>query len=314
MRIPALAAAAVVAALVVPRADAQTGTPFRPVATVNQAIITAYDVEQRARILLTLGAQPTSQQQLQNLALDELIEDRLKIAEGEANGIRVSPPLVEAGLERYAEAAGVTPEEFRAGMTEAGVSPQALEDLVVSDIVWRDVVRARFRGRVEPGEAEIDAEIALVRQSERTQYRLQEIGLPFAGNAAEDAEIRAFAEQLYRSLADGADFSAAVRRHSRAPSVRDDGNVGWVASNTLPPQLLEALSRLETGEVTPPQPVPGGLSILKVAEKREVGSEIDADDAEVRARVRRRLLNQRLELLAQGLIQERRRDALIEIR
>jgi len=69
------------------------------------------------------------------------------------------------------------------------------------------------------------------------------------------------------------------------------------------------------GQVGRPFPVTGGMSILKLIEKRvDAADTIDASNQELRDQVRDRLAGQRTARLAEGLLQELRRDALIELR
>ncbi|MEM1345927.1 MAG: peptidylprolyl isomerase [Pseudomonadota bacterium] len=289
-------------------------TPFRPVATVNQSMITAWDVEQRAQMLRVLGAPTQDSDRLIRIALDRLIENRLMLQAGKRAGIEPNPDLIEEGMRQLAARVQVGPDALRARLTQSGISEDAVADMVGAQIVWREVVRSRFLGQVEPGEAEIDAEIALSGATQRGgAFRLQEIGLPFDGEGRSEAETRALADRLFRQLSQGGDFAAAVRTHSRAPSAAQGGDAGWVPASELSQGLVRTLAGLEPGGVAPPFAVPSGLMILKVLDRRGGGA-VGADDPELREQVRQRLLNQRIELLAQGLIQELRRDAMIEMR
>ena len=296
-------------------APAAAQTPFRPVATVNKSLITAFDIDQRARVLAMLGASAPSEQALASMALDALIEDRLKMEAARQAGLASSPEVIQTGLAAYAERFGTTPEAFRAGLESRGVTDQAIEDLMSSQMLWREVVNERFRGRIEVGEAEIDAEIALAARETVTRLRLQEIGLPIAGDGRTPEETRALAERLWRQLVAGADFAAAAREYSRAASAENGGQVGWIAAGDLPPQLASAVAAVEEGGIARPQEVQGGISILRVLEREfSGGGTVDPSDPELRERVRRELMTRRLELLSQGLIQELRRDAMIELR
>lgn len=290
-------------------------TPFRPVATVNKSIITAYDVDQRARMMALLGARVENDQALGSLALDRLIEDRLKLQAAESAGLKPTAEVVAKGLDEFARQVGTDPATFRRRMAEAGVSEQALADMFGPQMLWRDYVTERFRGRIELGEAEIDAEIALAVRGQPVRFRVREIGLPFNDAGRSEAETRALADRLYRELSSGGDFAGAVRRYSRAPSAPRGGEVGWIVAADLPPQVLQVLTDVGPAGVTAPQPVPGGLSILQVTERETASvSGVDAADGALREQVRRELMLRRLDLLAQGLIQELRRDALIELR
>jgi peptidyl-prolyl cis-trans isomerase SurA len=288
---------------------------FRPVVVVNDSAITGFDLAQRAQILIALGTRTASPDALRTESLDRLIEDRLKLQEGARLGLRVQADSIDAGIEDIARRSGLSADEFLTAMSTQGVTGLALNDMISAEIVWSLVVRGRFARRVEPAEAEIDAEIAIAQQSAGVSYRIAEIGLPTSDAGRNEAETQALAEKLYASLSQGGDFDAAVRTYSRAPSAARGGEVGWVSTLQMPPDLAETLRELSPGQIGRPLPVPGGISILKLIEKQvDVASMIDASDPELRDRVRNRLSNRRASRLADGLLQELRRDALIEMR
>jgi peptidyl-prolyl cis-trans isomerase SurA len=290
-------------------------TMFRPVAVVNDSAITGFDLAQRAQILVALGFKATNPEALRAESLDRLVEDRLKLQEGTRLGLSASAENLAAGIEEFAKRTGLSVDEFRVAMSTQGITEQALNDMVGSEIVWSQVVRRRFSRRVEPGEAEIDAEIALLQARTGVSYRIAEIGLPANDGGRGPAETQALAEKIYASLSQGGDFDAAVRTYSRAPSAARGGEVGWVPNDRLPPQLAEMLGDLAPGGVTQPFPGSGGLSILKLLEKRiDSADTIDAGNEELRRRIRDRLAEQRTARLAEGLLQELRRDASIELR
>jgi peptidyl-prolyl cis-trans isomerase SurA len=290
-------------------------TMFRPVAVVNDSAITGYDLAQRAQIMTALGFTAASADALRAAALDRLIEDRLKMQEAKRGGLTASPEQVAAGIAEFAQNSRLSEDELRATLSAQGVTEQALRDLVAADVVWRDMVRARFAHRIEPGEAEINGEIALMGQRAGVSYHIAEIGLPLTDAGRSEAETLALANQLADSLSQGGDFDKAVRTYSRAPSAARGGDVGWVPGDRIPPEISAALAALQPGQVTRPVQVSGGYSILKLIETRSEGAQaVNAQDPELRDRVRRGLINQQTARLAEGLLQELRRDALIELR
>ena len=308
----ACAAALLTAAAAPTGASAQT--MFRPVAVVNDSAITGYDLAQRAQIMTALGFTAASADALRAAALDRLIEDRLKMQEAKRAGLSASPEQIAAGVAEFAQNSRMSEDELRATLSAQGVTEQALTDLVAADVVWRDMVRARFARRIEPGEAEIDGEIALMAQRIGVSYHIAEIGLPANDAGRSEAETVALATRLSESLNQGGDFDQAVRTYSRAPSAARGGDVGWVPGDRIPPEINAALAALQPGRVTRPLQVSGGYSILKLIETRSDGAQTDARDPELRERVRRGLINQQTSRLAEGLLQELRRDALIELR
>ncbi|MGD1923921.1 MAG: peptidylprolyl isomerase [Paracoccaceae bacterium] len=305
-----LVAALTVLTLAVP-ATAQT--LFRPVAIVNDSAITGFDLAQRAQILVALGFSSASADALRNEALDQLVEDRRKLQAGKRIGLTPTPEFVQRGVEQIAQRSSLSAAEFQALMNAQGVTDQAIQDLAAAEVIWIQVVRARFSDRVDPGEAEIDAELALLDQRGGFEFQLREIGLPLESDGRTAAESRALAEQLYNSLNQGGSFENAVSQFSRAPSAVRGGELGWVAGQQMPASLLNALTAMEIGEVSRPLDIAGGLSLVKLEARRNTGTP-EAASPQVRDQVRTRLINIQSARLADGLLQEMRRDALIEVR
>lgn len=288
---------------------------YRPVAVVNDSAITGYDIQQRARLMTVLGFRAASQQALRQAALQGLVDDRLKLQAGRQQGLAPNDDIAAAGVAALAERIGSEEDALRVLLRNQGVGPQALNDFVTADVIWSEVVRSRFARRVEPGEAEINAEIALAAGGGQLSYKVQEIGIPASEPGRDEAQTRDLVERIYADLASGGSFEDAVRLYSRAPSAASGGEVGWVSARSLPPDVADALARAPLGEVTRPLPVPGGFSILRATDRRTEGDgALDPDDPELRERVRGMIIERQSARLAEGLLQELRRDAMIDIR
>ncbi|MEO0957907.1 MAG: peptidylprolyl isomerase [Pseudomonadota bacterium] len=300
-------------ALGLPAVAQNQGTLLRPVAVVNDSVITGFDLEQRVRLLRVLGLPAASEEALREEALRLLVDDRLKLEAGKRLGLQATDDSLTRGFEEIASRIGARPGELEALLENQRITRQAVNDFIGANMVWNEVVRTRFASRIEPGEAEIDSEIALS-SGGRIDYRIQEIGLAITGDGRSEAETRAVAERLREELSNGGDFGAAARQFSSAPSAPSGGEVGWVSSATLPPELNERLQRLEPGQVAEPLAVPGGLSLIRLVDRRGGGETGDLNDPELRERVRRAIVAEQSERLAEGLLQELRRDALIEVR
>ncbi|MEL7174043.1 MAG: peptidylprolyl isomerase, partial [Pseudomonadota bacterium] len=300
-------------ALATPALAQTSSTLLRPVAVVNDSAITGFDLEQRVRLLRVLGLPAASEEALREEALRRLVDDRLKLEAGRRLGLQANDDAIARGFEDIAGQLGARPGELEALLENQRITRQAVNDFIGASMVWNEVVRTRFANRIEPGEAEIDSEIALSGGG-RIDYRIQEIGLAMSGDGRSESETRALAERLRNELSQGGDFAAAARRYSSAPSAQSGGEVGWVSSATLPPELNERLQRLEPGQVGEPLPVPGGLSLIRLVDRRGGGETGDINDPELREQVRRAIIEEQSERLAEGLLQELRRDALIEVR
>jgi parvulin-like peptidyl-prolyl isomerase len=308
MRRVALIPVAVLAALLaVGPAPAQTA--FEPALTVNDQVVTFYDLEQRMRLLVLNGAPQNAQ--LRDVALDQLIEDRLKREAALAAGVEAPQAAVDAAIEDYARQRNLTSAQLDAALARAGVARSALAEALGAQLGWISAVRRRYGGRVEIGEAELDQELALAAGAGAASFRLAEIALPFSARG--EAATLAFAEDLARQLRAGGDFAAAARRHSASPSAAQGGDIGWTPETALPPAAAEAAAAAGPGGVTEPIPIGGGgVIILKVFETR-TSAPADATP-EQREALRGQLRSQRLTRLANGWMQEMLGDAVIERR
>lgn len=287
---------------------------FKPVAVVNDSAITGFDIAQRARIFDTLGADLPSADALRQQALNSLIEERLKVQAATQIGIERSPEVVQTGLDEFAQQFSETGAELRTRLQAAGATNQAIDDFVSAEVLWREVVRARFLRRAEPSEAAIDAEIDLRNTGRVSALRLRELGIQFTGDEAGDLAIREKIIDIYQAVQGGADFEAAVRANSTAPSAANGGDMGWVEASVLPPRLVQTLANLPVGQVSRPLTREDGVTLLQVLEKRRQEATDVTATPEEREQIRRLLVGETINRLADGFLQELRRDALIEIR
>lgn len=102
------------------------------VASVNDRIITGYDLRQRMLMLiLSSEIQPTQENlpAIQQAALNALIEERLKAQEiTNYESLRVSDEEVSAEIAEMARRAGLTPDAYLAQLSQAGIQPQAFRE------------------------------------------------------------------------------------------------------------------------------------------------------------------------------------------
>ena len=81
---------------------------FSPVLTVNDAAITGFEIAQR-RKLLELFRTPGN---LDELAVEQLIEDRLKAQELDRQGLQITDEGLASAMEDFASRANLTLEQF----------------------------------------------------------------------------------------------------------------------------------------------------------------------------------------------------------
>ena len=230
--------------------------PFAARILVNDAAITAYELDQRT-LFLTLLRAPGD---VATVAEQRLIEDKLRLQAADAAGFKPTPAEIDAGMTEFAGRASLTTEAFVKAIGEAGVAPETFRDFVTAGLAWRALVRDRFGPQASVSEADIDRALALTSQRGAVRVLLSELILPATPDVA--AQSLALAKTLSRELRGETEFAIAARKYSVAPTRDLGGRIDWLPLANLPPQLAPMLLALSPGQVSEPVPVTNAIAIF----------------------------------------------------
>ncbi len=237
---------------------------FSPSITVNDRVITGYELDQRAK-LLELFRTPGNPR---DVAREQLIEDRLKQQAMDAAGISLSADLLASEVEAFAGRANLTTDQFVTILNQNGVEKASLEEFVRMGITWRDYIRARFGSQAQISEADIDRAIAQTGDaSTGIEVLLSEIIIAAPPPRAAQAMARAEQISQIRSFAA---FEAQARQVSALPSRVRGGRLNWLPISNYPPALRSILLELSPGEVTAPLSITNGVALFQMRDVREI--------------------------------------------
>lgn len=246
------------------------------IATVNDSIITGYDLRQRMLMLiLQTQIQPTPENlpALQQQALDDLIEQRLKASEL-ARYREQLPPSSDEDVNRQiaemARQAGVNPDDYVAYLRQIGIALPSFRDALRTEMDFAELVAGRFGPRSRVSRNQVEAAMRqLAEASARPQYLIGEIYIDAARYGGQQAAMDG-ARQLIQQILQGAPFQAVARQFSSAPSAAAPvpGDAGWVVQGTVQPALQQVFDSLEPGQLSNPVPVEGGVYIIYMRDKR----------------------------------------------
>jgi len=261
----AAVAAAGAAALWLGLAPAAAQGPFATRITVNDRVITNWEVDQRALFLELFGTPGD----LVAEAEERLIDERLQKAVADRMGIRLTDEQIMAGMAEFAGRVDLTVEEFLEIVGTVGIDPLSYRDFIEAGMLWREVARTRFAPRILVTDADVDRAKADWSQRSAVRVQLAEIVLPTVGLQA--IESRRLARRLQEIRTVPA-FTAAVREHSIADSAARDGLLDWIPLIHVPPEFAGLLLSLSPGQVTPPIPVEGGLAVYQLRRVEELST------------------------------------------
>ena len=184
---------------------------FAPVIVINDAVVSEFEIDQREamlRVFRTPG-------DLQQVARDQLIEDRLKLEALNAAGLRITPEGLRGAMGEFSARENMDVDQFIAVLGQAGVAEETFRDFVRVNVSWRDYIRSRFGDRAQVSEAEIDQALGQSSGSAGIEVLLNEIII--AAPPPRAASALATAQRIAQLTSTSA-FEAEARRVSALPS------------------------------------------------------------------------------------------------
>lgn len=285
------------AALVAAPASAQV------VVVANGSPITKFDIEQRTKLLATSSKKRPSRKEV----IQQLIDDRLKIAKAKSYGFAVPDDAVEQAFAQLAARQHVTLEQFLTFIKRAGIAPATIKARIRADLTWNQLIRSKYSSSLQVGESDIAN--ALRERNETSVvgyiYTLYPVTIVIpagSGNATVKTKLRE-AENLrsrFTSCKSGLDFARAMRDVAvREPITRSSGS--------LPEKFRELLGGMPLGRLTAPERTAQGLEMFAVCEKKE-----SRMDSPVQHKLRAELQTQRFNRESEKYLDEIRKSAMIE--
>lgn len=285
-------------------APAAGGLGESVVATVNDEIISTYDIVQRMRLLIvTSGIQPSEQNlpDIQREALRSLIDEHLELQELRREAKTQKFDLIASDAEVNDELADIarsnntTPDQLLAQLAAQGVGAQTLRDQLRAEISWRGWIRGRYGQRLVIGDDQVAAfQKRLEAEAGKPRLQISEIFID-AARAGGEAAAEQGAQQLIAQIKKGAPFAAVARQFSSSPSAASGGDVGWIATGEMPPEVDRTLETLRPGQLSGPIPVKDGVYIVLLRDRRAGGESILVDLMQAAIALRRDAPNARVE-------------------
>jgi peptidyl-prolyl cis-trans isomerase SurA len=286
LSLPTAFAAETPAKPISPSAALRTQTPpaeqpltdaSRIAAVVNGDVISEADIGNRARLFAISTGLPLSPEVIERLKpqiLRQLIDERLRVQESQRRKIVIQDAQIAAAIKDIETRNSMQPGALRAKLSSDGVSTRTLVDQIRAQLAWSQMLRDSVGERLNVTDADVAAQQKLAAQQVgQTEYRLGEIFIPI-DDPANSADAQHFAETVITELHAGAPFPLVAAQFSQTQSALEGGQLGWEQTNQLDPAVAHVVTEMPVGAISNPIRVPGGLSIVTLQAKREIGNEI----------------------------------------
>jgi len=275
------------------------------VVVANGSPITEYDIQQRTKLESSSSHKNPTRQQI----INDLIDDRLKIARAKTYGLDVGEAEVNNAFDGMATRQHITPAQFAQVLERAGISPNTVKARIRAELTWQQLIRGKYSSSLQVGESDIASALKDRSETETPAvgytYTLYPVVIVVARGSTEGtlAAKRSEAENLRGRFAT-CNEGLALARGLRDVAVRDP-----VTRNSadLTPQLRDMLGNIPIGHLTAPEVTAQGIQMFAVCGKKETTAE-----SPLKRETREQIFTKRFESESKKYLDEIRRQAMIE--
>ncbi len=240
-------------------------------AVVNDEVISVFDVVSRMRMVMissSIADTPEMRQRIGPQVLRSLIDEKLELQEAKRQTVTATDAEINNGLQQIEKQNNMKSGQLNELLKARGIDRGSLVDQLTAGIVWAKLVRRQAAQTTEISDEEIDEAVKRAKEhASEPQSRVAEIFLA-VDNPSQEGEVRALAERLTQQMRQGARFSAVAQQFSQSATAAVGGDIGWLRSDQLPPELGKAVSALRPGELSAPVRVASGFYLLLVVDRR----------------------------------------------
>jgi len=245
----------------------------KPTAIVNDTVITGTDIDQRVALILSAnGLQPSPEemQQLRLRVLSSLVDETLQVQEARAHDIKVTSQEIDQGFARVARNFQKSPADLKLYLRQIGSSERSMRRQIEAELAWARYLRRRVEPFVNVGDEEVNSVLKRMEAAKgQTEYHLKEIYLRASPDRASQVvnQERGFIDEIRQGKRG---FEDIAMTESEATTRAVGGDLGWLGASQLPDSLAQAAAIMEVNQIAGPIEVPGGFSIIFMADKRQV--------------------------------------------
>jgi len=277
------------------------------VVVVNGDPITNFDIDQRVKLIALSGGGKTASRQE---AMEELINDRVKIKEGKKFNLDLSSAEVEVQYASMAARLRMTHEQLDKMLESKGIRPETLKSRLKADYMWSQLVRGRYGQSLIVGEKDVNSAIQVKgdgrEETGSYEYKMRPVVLFVPpGSAPSAIELRKKDAETLRGRIQSCEQAESTFRAMRDGVIRDQVTK---TSADLPAPLREILDKTPVGSLTAPEVTRQGVEMVALCSRNP-----STETPEKRA-ARDKLYSQKYDAQAKKYLEEARRGSMIEYR
>lgn len=232
--------------------------------TVNDEIITSYDIQKEANYLKFLNPNlaQVDKNRVLKLAKNSLINEIVKRKEIEKNlKVDGKNPLVDQYFQDLIKRLNFENEKdfIESLRLKKSYNSEEIREKLYTEIMWNELIYLRYNRQVKIDKSSLINKINNLNNKQRKEYLLSEI--VFQKKKGEDLNI--LKKKIKESILE-IGFNNTANIFSVSESSKMGGNIGWVSENNLSNILLKELKNINENEMTDIILIGNNYLIIKV--------------------------------------------------
>ena len=275
---------------------------------IDNELITSYDVKNKIITTLFLSKKELNQENINSLkkiALENLIINRLKKIELNKYDIKRNDRQINAYLNSISSNDIPSLEK---SFEINGLDFKAYKNELDIEFKWRNLIFNKYSNKIniDPDDLIQQLPKKIEQQESSIEFNLSEIEILSSDPNLEKEIIPQILEEIKQT-----GFENAVLKFSIASSSSNQGNLGWINSNSLSEDLLEIIEKLEVGEVTKPIKKNDKIIFFKLIDKKIISTS-SKDIENLKKELIEQKKNELFRLYSSSFLSKLRNSKLIE--
>ncbi len=289
-------------------------TKNKIVASVDNQIVSSYELKNKVKTILFLANQSINQENvdlIKQKALQKLIDYKLKKDQVVKFGIQLPNSFqVNSHLNKMSSKYETDIAGMKRIFQTNGLDFEIYLDETRTEFSWQKLIYEKYQNKIFLNEKEIEIELNNFLESQRDllEYKLGEIELPLKNSLEDKNTLTKINNEINKF-----GFTNAAIKYSVSSSSSNGGDIGWINSKSLSEEILSEINNMKVGDVSQPIIQTNRIIILKLLDQKKIDIN-EVSLSKLREQIVKSKKNQLLNLYSNNHLSKIKNNALIEIK
>ena len=243
---------------------------------INNQIITSLDILTELGYLGTINKEfkEIEKEKAFEISKNSIIREKIKEIEIKRviKEIKIEDKILNNLIISYFKEFEInTITEFENFFLNKDIDPNVIKNKISIEVLWNQLIYSKYKQNVKIDKQLIKSNLS--NNKKQTEFLISEILF----NIDENEDLNKKFLLINNSIKE-INFAQTALAYSISDTANKGGKLGWISESILSEQIYKKIEKLKIGEHTNPILVPGGFSVLKLLDFKEVNKEFNIEN------------------------------------